>query len=141
MTSEAFLAGAPGPWKMANPVREYDWGSTGALAALQGREPSGRPEAELWMGAHPAAPSSLRQPDGSEVSLAAAIHANPVAVLGRECMARFGGRMPFLLKVLAAARDRAVMRARQMVPLSAMLQSHLIAQRIISAALTNSPFP
>ena len=95
---------APGPWKMANPVREYDWGSTGALAALQGREPSGRPEAELWMGAHPAAPSRLRQPDGSEVSLAAAIDADPVAVLGRECTTRFGARLPFLLKVLAVAR-------------------------------------
>jgi mannose-6-phosphate isomerase len=98
------LTGAPGPWKMANPVREYDWGSAGALAALQGREPSGRPEAELWMGAHPAAPSRLRQPDGSEVSLAAAIYADPVAVLGRECTARFGARLPFLLKVLAVAR-------------------------------------
>lgn len=75
---------------MANPVREYDWGSTGALAALQGREPSGRPEAELWMGAHPTAPSRLRQSDGNEVSLAAVIHANPVAVLGRECTTRFG---------------------------------------------------
>ena len=30
---------APGPWKMANPVGEYHWASTGALAALQGREP------------------------------------------------------------------------------------------------------
>ena len=99
-----FLTGAPGSWKMANPVRAYDWGSTRALAALQGREPSGRPEAELWMGAHPAASSRLRQPDGSEVSLAAAIHANPVAVLGRECTARFGARLPFLLKVLAVAR-------------------------------------
>jgi hypothetical protein len=46
--------------------------------------------------------------------------------------------MPPPAEVLAAARERAVMRARQMVPLSAMLQSHLIAQRIISAALTNS---
>jgi mannose-6-phosphate isomerase len=98
------LTGAPGPWKMANPVREYDWGSTGALAALQGREPSGRPEAELWMGAHPLAPSRLRQPDGSEVSLAAAVHADPLAVLGRECMTRFGARLPFLVKVLAVAR-------------------------------------
>ena len=35
-----FPTGAPGPLKMANPVREYDWGSTGALAALQGPEPS-----------------------------------------------------------------------------------------------------
>jgi mannose-6-phosphate isomerase len=89
---------------MVNPVREYDWGSAGALAALQGREPSGRPEAELWMGAHPAAPSRLCQPDGSEVSLAAAIHAHPAAVLGRECTTRFGARLPFLLKVLAVGR-------------------------------------
>ena len=56
------------------------------------------------MGAHPAAPSRLCQPDGSEVSLAAAIRADPVAVLGRECTARFGPRLPFLLKVLAVAR-------------------------------------
>ena len=96
--------GAPGPLKMANPVREYDWGSTGALATLEGREPSGRPEAELWMGAYPAASSRLRQPDGSKVSLAAAIHTNPVAVLGQECATRFGARLPFLLKVLAVAR-------------------------------------
>jgi hypothetical protein len=41
-------------------------------------------------------------------------------------------------EVLVAARERAVMRARQMVPLSAMLHSHLIAQRIISAALTSA---
>ena len=98
------LTGAPGPWKMANPVRAYDWGCIRALATLQGREPSGRPEAELWMGAHPAASSRLRQPDGSEVSLAAAIHANPVAVLGGEYTTRFGARLPFLLKVLAVAR-------------------------------------
>ena len=56
------------------------------------------------MGAHPAAPSRLCQPDGSEVSLAAAILADPVAVLGRECTARFGPRLPFLLKLLAVAR-------------------------------------
>jgi mannose-6-phosphate isomerase len=99
-----FPTGVPGPLKMANPVREYDWGSTGALATLEGREPSGRPEAELWMGAHPAASSRQRQPDGSEVSLAAAIHTNPVAVLGRECTTRFGARPGFLLKVLAVAR-------------------------------------
>jgi hypothetical protein len=49
------------------------------------------------MGAHPAAPSRLCQPNGSEVSLAAAIRADPVAVLGRECTARFGPGLPFLL--------------------------------------------
>jgi len=41
-------------------------------------------------------------------------------------------------EVMTAARERAVMRARQMVPLSAMLHSHLIAQRVISAALTSA---
>ena len=44
-----FLTGAPGPWRMENAIREYDWGSTGALAAWQGREPSGRPEAEMLL--------------------------------------------------------------------------------------------
>ena len=89
---------------MVNAVREYGWGSTRALAALQGREPSGRPEAELWMGAHPTAPSRLRLLDGSKVSLAAAIQTDPVAVLGRECIERFGARLPFMLKVLAVER-------------------------------------
>ena len=40
---------------MDNPVRAYAWGSRTELAALQGRPvPSPTPEAELWMGAHPA---------------------------------------------------------------------------------------
>jgi hypothetical protein len=37
--------------------------------------------------------------------------------------------------MLAAARERAVQRAREMVPLSALVQSYLIAQRVISAAI------
>lgn len=50
-------------------VRDYAWGSTTLLAALQGREPTGRPEAELWLGTHPGAPSAAVLPDGSAVSL------------------------------------------------------------------------
>jgi hypothetical protein len=38
-------------------------------------------------------------------------------------------------EVLAAARERAVSRAREMVPLAALLHSYLIAQRVISAAI------
>lgn len=38
--------------------------------------------------------------------------------------------------VLAAARERAVLRAREMVPLAALVHSYLIAQRVISAAIT-----
>lgn len=92
------------PQLMVNPIREYGWGSTQALARLQGREPTGRPEAELWMGAHPLASSQLLQPDGSQVSLAVAIETDPVAILGVQCADRFGARLPFLLKVLAVDR-------------------------------------
>jgi hypothetical protein len=37
--------------------------------------------------------------------------------------------------MLAAARERAAVRAREMVPPAALLQSYLIAQRVISAAI------
>lgn len=63
--------------------------------------PSDGPEAELWMGAHPGAPS-LVQRDGGEVSLAELIDADPQDWLGPEVVARFGPRLPYLLKVLAA---------------------------------------
>jgi mannose-6-phosphate isomerase len=97
---------------MLNPVRDYDWGSDSALARLQGRTPSGGPEAELWMGAHPAAPSDLVVPStvaaGGVVPLPAAIDADPVALLGPETLERFGPRLPFLLKILAIARPLSV---------------------------------
>ena len=38
--------------------------------------------------------------------------------------------------VLEAARERAVLRARELVPLAALVHSYLIAQRVISAAIT-----
>ena len=93
-----------GPSLMDNPVRRYDWGSRHALSRLQGRLPDGDPEAELWMGAHPLAPSGLVDPDGRPVALADAITADPVWVLGPDVLVRFGERLPFLLKVLAIGR-------------------------------------
>lgn len=86
---------------MRNPVMHYEWGSLDALADLQGRAPSGVPEAELWMGAHPFGPSFVLQADGREVSLADAIEAQPEHLLGPACVERFGPRLPFLLKILA----------------------------------------
>lgn len=90
--------------RMENPVMAYAWGSREAIAALQGRPAAAASEAELWMGAHPAAPSRLF--GGTEGSagenLDALIAADPVGVLGKDCVKRFGARLPFLLKVLAA---------------------------------------
>jgi len=88
--------------RMVNPVMPYAWGSRDAIATLQGRPASGVAEAELWMGAHPQAPSELLL-DGSHLErLDAVIAADPVGVLGQRCFERFGARLPFLLKVLAA---------------------------------------
>jgi mannose-6-phosphate isomerase len=83
-------------------VQPYAWGSHTVIAELQGRPaPTAQPEAELWMGAHPSAPSGIERAGGHQ-TLDAAIAADPVGELGASCAARFGGRLPFLLKVLAA---------------------------------------
>jgi mannose-6-phosphate isomerase len=80
-------------------IRDYAWGSRTALAQLTGRpEPSPGPEAEFWFGAHPDEPSGL--PDGS---LLEAIAADPTGLLGPEVVNEYGPRLPYLLKVLAAA--------------------------------------
>ncbi|MEV1288688.1 mannose-6-phosphate isomerase, class I [Micromonospora sp. NPDC049679] len=84
------------------PIRTYAWGSRSVIAQLQGRPvPSDGPEAELWMGAHPGS-SSMVQRDGDPVSLAELIDAAPREWLGADVVARFGPRLPYLLKVLAA---------------------------------------
>jgi mannose-6-phosphate isomerase len=83
-------------------VRPYPWGSRRGIAELQGRPvPAAGPEAELWMGAHPSGPSGLaRRAD----KLDAFIAADPDRELGPQVVARFGPRLPFLLKVLSAAQ-------------------------------------
>ena len=81
-------------------VKPYPWGTRDAIADLQGRPvPAPGPEADLWMGAHPSAPSGVAWTTLDEV-----IGAAPERALGAECTARFGGRLPFLLKVLSAAQ-------------------------------------
>jgi mannose-6-phosphate isomerase len=87
-------------FRLDNPVQHYEWGSRTAIPELLGQPPDGSPWAELWMGAHPRAPSVVV---GTERTLLEHVSADPEAALGREVVARFGGELPFLLKVLAAA--------------------------------------
>lgn len=87
--------------RLVNVVQGYDWGSRTAIASLEGRAPSAGPEAELWMGAHPAAPSRL---EGLDTTLLALTQESPEDVLGARVRGAFGGAFPFLLKVLAAER-------------------------------------
>lgn len=88
--------------RLTNTVRPYAWGSTTAIPELLGTEPRGEPQAEMWMGGHPGAPSRVER-GGGPVSLAEVIAANPEGELGAPTAERFGPRLPFLLKVLAAA--------------------------------------
>lgn len=88
---------------LQNPVRPYAWGSRTAIAGLLGRPtPSPHPEAELWIGAHPTDPSSLIGGNGSSASLLDVLRSDPAGQLGTERARRWGPRLPFLLKVLAA---------------------------------------
>ncbi|UED86011.1 mannose-6-phosphate isomerase, class I [Streptomyces profundus] len=87
--------------RLQNTIRPYAWGSTTALPELLGIEPTGQPQAELWMGAHPGAPSHIDRGTGPR-SLAALIDEDPAGELGPRTVAGFGPRLPFLLKLLAA---------------------------------------
>lgn len=82
-------------------MQHYPWGSTTLISQLRGEEASTRPEAELWYGAHPAAPTKVVN---LGVSLAELIAVDPDYHLGQRSIARFGKRLPFLLKVLAAGQ-------------------------------------
>ncbi|MBT3167640.1 mannose-6-phosphate isomerase, class I [Streptomyces sp. Vc74B-19] len=83
--------------RLDNTIRPYAWGSPTAIPRLLGTEPTGEPQAEMWMGAHPGAPS--RTGRGTLVEV---IDADPERELGPAAVATFGPRLPFLLKLLAA---------------------------------------
>ncbi|WP_375487159.1 mannose-6-phosphate isomerase, class I [uncultured Mycobacterium sp.] len=103
-------------------IRTYAWGSRTAIAEFTGRPvPAAHPEAELWLGAHPADPAWLETDDG-ESSLLDALVADPDGQLGSAARARFGDALPFLVKVLAADE-----------PLS--LQAHPSAEQAIEGYL------
>ncbi|MFF4247731.1 mannose-6-phosphate isomerase, class I [Streptomyces sp. NPDC001822] len=89
--------------RLSNTVRPYAWGSTTAIPELLGTAPTGEPQAEMWMGAHPGAPSRLNRPTApGEQSLTDVIAADPELELGPAAVRAFGPRLPFLLKLLAA---------------------------------------
>lgn len=100
--------------RLSNTVRPYAWGSTTAIPALLGTAPTGEPQAEVWMGAHPGAPSRITRPGATgsaapagpaapaDQPLTDVIAADPARELGAATVEKFGPRLPFLLKLLAA---------------------------------------
>ncbi|MGW7332040.1 mannose-6-phosphate isomerase, class I [Streptomyces sp. NPDC054840] len=87
--------------RLTNTIRPYAWGSTTAIPTLLGVAPTGEPQAEMWMGAHPGAPSRIDRGAG-ERALSDVIAADPEGELGAATVAKFGPRLPFLFKILAA---------------------------------------
>lgn len=77
---------------LTNAPLGFAWGSTTLIAGLEGREPTGRPEAEVWFGDHPGSPAMID--DGSGRTLAA---------WRAEDAEDSPERLPYLLKLLAAA--------------------------------------
>lgn len=88
--------------KIDNQPRDYAWGATEAIAEFRGRVAPGGPEAELWLGAHPGSPSQLVDAvPGGAANLVEWIATEPSDALGDHLAP--SARLPFLLKVLAAA--------------------------------------
>jgi mannose-6-phosphate isomerase len=93
--------------RLENAPRDYAWGSPTAIAELLGREPSGSPEAELWLGTHAGSPTRIAEPSqvGGYETLAQWVAAEPELTLGHgPHPAEEGPALGFLLKLLAAAR-------------------------------------
>jgi mannose-6-phosphate isomerase len=89
-------------YRLENPVQRYIWGSaTGLSEALGIPNPGGGPLAELWMGAHPSAPSTAYVA-GRRVRLDELIRSDPESVLGKKVVERLGPALPFLFKALSA---------------------------------------
>ena len=94
----------PRPYRLINRIQHYAWGTRGKAAFipdLLGIQASADlPYAELWMGAHPKAPSEVLV-DGTHVPLDRLISQYPLETLGTMVCERFSAKLPFLFKVLS----------------------------------------
>lgn len=96
----ARLDAGPRPLRLVGRVQGYSWGGFDYLRELTGAAvPEGVPAAEWWLGAHPVAPA-LASIEGASCPLDGLITARPGILLGEAVARRFGGRLPFLFKVL-----------------------------------------
>lgn len=85
-------------FSLKNQVQNYAWGSREILGRMRGVPvPTEQPEAEVWVGAHPAAPSRATV-DGAESPLNELIVENPSRFLRPD---RTSDWFPFLFKILA----------------------------------------
>lgn len=93
MPKEAF-------YRLKNQIQTYDWGTTDAFTTLFGwQNANNEKRAELWMGAHPKAPSIIHF-ERNEVTLTEWIKTADAQLLGKKLDK--SRTLPFLFKVLSA---------------------------------------
>ncbi|MGL4524442.1 MAG: mannose-6-phosphate isomerase, class I [Spirochaetia bacterium] len=94
-------------YPLQNSIKNYDWGSSQLMKTYLGYEnPTGEPQAELWMGVHERGMSMAK--DGKTwIPLDQLIRRNIVEMIGEDAAKRFGN-LPFLFKVLAAAKPLSI---------------------------------
>ena len=77
--------------------QSYAWGTMDAIPAILHRSPDDLPFAEYWLGTHPLGDARVE----GEGSLSTTLTAQP-ELLGEATVEAFGGRLPFLMKLLSA---------------------------------------
>ncbi len=94
--------------KLTNKIQNYAWGSHTAIPELMNKESvSDVPQAELWLGAHPKASSEIII-NGKHKTIIKIIEESPNDILGKKTAAKFNNRLPYLFKILAAAKPLSI---------------------------------
>jgi mannose-6-phosphate isomerase len=89
---------------LKNTIHEYKWGSKTVIQNLLNEEDRvDKYAAELWIGAHPKAPS-LVSIDSEWIPLDKFIKQNQEDILGESIAHRFSGQLPFLFKIIAVEK-------------------------------------
>lgn len=99
------------PIKLFNTVQHYDWGTINEEAFIPELlgipAEKDKPYAELWIGAHPKAPSKISYKD-ELVDINLLIDKFPYEVLGSDVATRFDNKLPFLLKILSSRKSLSI---------------------------------
>lgn len=98
----------PRPLTLGCGVQHYAWGDPDFIPELIGDPNRNRkPYAELWIGAHVDLPAVARVGD-AEIPLPLLLRDATETALGRQDTERFGGKLPFLLKILSVTRPLSI---------------------------------
>lgn len=91
-------------YPLKNIIQDFPWGSVDSINNLFGiPNPENKPQAELWMGAHPNGCSVIKENELLSDYIATA----PESILGQKTYQEFG-ELPYLMKILAAAQPLSI---------------------------------